>query len=215
MRAKSLLLATNNQGKMAEILALLQDLAVKLLTPEEIGLQLHVEEDGATYAENASKKAVAFARASGLASLADDTGLEVVALGGEPGLYSNRYIANPQATDADRRAYLLSKLRYRPRPWRAQFRAAVAVALPDGAIRVTEGRCAGQIIPEERGTGGFGYDAIFEVDGTEQTMAELTMDQKNRLSHRAQAINAVRPVLVQLLEVQAAGRAARHPSGGR
>ena len=120
-----LLIATNNAGKVEELNELLQETGVELLTPKQIGLQLEVEEDGQTYAENASKKALAFARASGLLSLADDSGLEVEALGGAPGLYSARYSPKPGATDADRRAFLLENLRAAdtPRPgWRASTR---------------------------------------------------------------------------------------------
>src|ERR1700690_2423543 len=125
-----LLIATNNRGKVEELRALLHDLPVELVTPLEINLELDVLEDGATYAENAGKKALAFAQASGLVSLADDSGLEVEALGGAPGLYSARYLSKPGATDADRRAYLLKNLGNKPRPWRARFRATIAIAVP-------------------------------------------------------------------------------------
>jgi XTP/dITP diphosphohydrolase len=183
-----LLLATNNPGKVRELRALLRDLDIQLITPEELGLELHVEEDGDTYVENASKKAVAFSRAAGLAALADDSGLEVDALGGEPGLRSARYLGGSGATDADRRAFLLSKLAGKPRPWVARFRAAVAVASPGNAVQHAVGECPGEIIAAERGEGGFGYDRIFLVQGTALTMAELPMEQKNRISHRARAV---------------------------
>lgn len=201
MSDRALLIATNNPGKTREIRALLKDLKIRLLTPAELNLQLHVNEDGSTYAENASKKAIAFASASGVASLADDSGLEVCALGGEPGLYSNRYLPDPRATDADRRAYLLSKLRDTPTPWRARFRAAVAVALPGKEAWAAEGMCPGEIISQERGSGGFGYDPIFRVAGTDKTMAELTMAEKNKVSHRAMAITKARPILIQILDL--------------
>jgi XTP/dITP diphosphohydrolase len=191
----SLLLATNNPGKLQELRALLRDFNLRLLTPEEAGLRLHVEEDGNTYVDNASKKAVEFSRASGLAALADDSGLEVDALGGEPGLRSARYLSGTQATDADRRAYLLQQLAGRPRPWLARFRAAVAIALPGNGVRHAEGECPGEIIPQERGDGGFGYDRIFVVQGTGRTMAELPMEQKNRISHRARAVMNAFPIL--------------------
>jgi XTP/dITP diphosphohydrolase len=184
----SLLLATNNPGKLAELRALLRDFNLQVVTPEEAGLRLHVEEDGNTYVENASKKAAEFSRESGLTALADDSGLEVDALGGEPGLRSARYLSGPEATDADRRAYLLQKLVGKPRPWLARFRAAVAIASPGNRVRHAEGACAGEIIPDERGDGGFGYDRIFVVQGTGLTMAELPMEQKNRISHRARAV---------------------------
>ncbi len=196
---KQLLIATNNKGKVIEIQALLADIDYELVTPAQINLNLEVEEDGATYAENAAKKAVAFARASGLISLADDSGLEVDALGGAPGLHSARYSLKPGASDADRRAYLLQNLRGEPRPWMARFRATVAVATPQGDVELTEGTCPGEIIPEERGMGGFGYDPIFLLQDIGLTMAELSMDEKNRLSHRARAVLAARPILMKFL----------------
>ena len=184
----SLLLATNNPGKVRELRALLRGFDIQLVTPKEAGLRLHVDEDGDTYVENASKKAMDFSQASGLVALADDSGLEVDALGGEPGLRSARYLSGTDATDADRRAYLLRKLAGKPRPWLARFLAAVAVASPGRSVRHAEGECAGEIIPDERGSEGFGYDRIFLVQGTGLTMAELPMEQKNRLSHRARAV---------------------------
>lgn len=196
---RKLLIATNNNGKVLEIRALLQDLPAELLVPADIGLDLHVPEDGDTYGQNAASKAVAFAQASGLISLADDSGLEVEALGGAPGLHSARYLAKPGATDAERRAYLLQNLRGRPRPWVARFRSAVAIAVPAGAVQLAEGACDGEIIPEERGTGGFGYDRIFYFASTGLTMAELSLEAKNRVSHRAYALMNARPILMGLL----------------
>jgi XTP/dITP diphosphohydrolase len=193
-----LLLATNNKGKVAEIKALLGDLGLPLLIPADLGLVLEVPEDGLTYAENASKKAAAFARASGIIALGDDSGLEVDALDGQPGLHSHRFSPLPDATDADRRKYLLEQLHGLPRPWTARFRATVAVALPSGEIQVTSGRCKGEIIPEERGSNGFGYDPIFFIPGIGLTMAELEMDEKNTLSHRALAIQNAIPILKEL-----------------
>ena len=190
-----LLIATRNRGKMQEIRALLSDLSIELVSPEDIGALLRVEEDGGTYVENATKKAVAFAEASGLVSLADDSGLEVDALGGAPGLRSARYHPAAGATDGDRRAYLLSNLRGKPRPWTARFRAAIAVATPRDGVQFAEGACTGEIIPEERGTGGFGYDRLFLVEDTGRTMAELRMEEKNVLSHRARAILNARAIL--------------------
>jgi XTP/dITP diphosphohydrolase len=193
-----LLIATNNRGKVEELRALLHDLPVELVTPLEINLELDVLEDGATYAENAGKKALAFAQASGLVSLADDSGLEVEALGGAPGLYSARYLSKPGATDADRRAYLLKNLGNKPRPWRARFQATVAIAVPGQRVQLAEGDCRGEIIPEERGTGGFGYDPIFFIPELGRTMAELDMEEKNRVSHRARAIMNARTFLEKL-----------------
>ena len=193
-----LLIATNNQGKMEEVRALLSDLNVELLTPEQVGVDLRVTEDGTTYAENAEKKAVAFAHITDLISLADDSGLEVEALGGAPGLYSARYTGKPGATDAERRSLLLGNLQGKPRPWLARFRAAIAIAVPHGSVQVIEGQCLGEIIPEERGTSGFGYDPIFFIPELGRTMAELEMPEKNRISHRARAILKARPILEML-----------------
>jgi XTP/dITP diphosphohydrolase len=196
-----LLIATENKGKRRELQQLLDGLSLQLVLPSEVGLTLKVEEIGSTYAENAALKAVAYARAAGLKALADDSGLEVDALRGAPGLYSARYSPLPGATDADRRAHLLQNLRGKPRPWTARFRATIAVATPEGQVRFAEGVCPGQIIPEERGTGGFGYDPIFLLEGQAQTMAELDDEEKNRLSHRGRAVRAAVPILREMLGV--------------
>ena len=195
-----ILLASTNRGKLAEMHALLADLEIRLLTPSDLNLQLDVVEDGATYRENAAKKAAAYARAGGLLTLADDSGLEVSALGGQPGLKSARFVPQPEATDADRRAYLLKRLQVHPRPWRARFICAVALALPTGEPVFTEGICPGEIIPEERGASGFGYDPVFFIPELGQTMAELGMEEKNRISHRALAVKAAKPLILSLLD---------------
>lgn len=193
-----LLLASSNKGKLAEIKDLLKEVPLNLILPKEIGLNLDVVEDGRSYAENARKKALAYCAASNLITLADDSGLEVAALNGKPGLHSARFSGKPGANDADRRVYLLSQLEGHPRPWLAVFRSTVFVAVPDGRFFTFNGECRGEIIPEERGSHGFGYDPIFKVEGLEKTMAELTLKEKNHLSHRARAILAARPVLLEL-----------------
>ncbi|HEY5571391.1 MAG TPA: RdgB/HAM1 family non-canonical purine NTP pyrophosphatase [Anaerolineales bacterium] len=195
----SLLLASTNPGKLREMRALLKDLKVRLLSPKDLSLDIEVEETGATYAENAARKARAFSLRSGLVSLADDSGLEVDALGGAPGLYSARYAPHPGATDADRRAYLLQQLQDQPRPWSARFRCTVAIALPSGEVHFTEGVCPGEIIPEERGRGGFGYDPVFLIPSLNKTMAELSLQEKNKISHRALAVRAAIPLLKELI----------------
>lgn len=196
---QELLLASRNQGKLKEMRAILHDLPARLVTPYDLNLDLQVQETGSTYAENAARKAEAYARHTGLATLADDSGLEVAALEGAPGLYSARYAPQPGATDADRRAYLLAQLHGRPRPWQAQFRCIVALAPLEGSARFAEGVCPGEIIPEERGEQGFGYDPIFLLPEMGLTMAELEMDQKNRISHRARALQSILPELEKLL----------------
>jgi XTP/dITP diphosphohydrolase len=194
----NLLIATTNPGKIEEIRALLAGLDLHLVTPGELGLRLEVEEDGRTYAENAVKKARAFSLAGRMTALADDSGLEVDALDGQPGLHSHRFCPIPNASDADRRKYLLERLHDRPLPWTARFRAEVAVAVPSGSVRLATGTCEGRIIPEERGSNGFGYDPIFLLPELGRTMAELGMQEKNRLSHRARAVLNMIPILTKL-----------------
>ena len=192
-----LLIATNNKGKLIEFQELLSDMDFELVLPVKIHLDMDVVEDGLTYAENAAKKAIAFANASGLISLGDDSGLEVDALDGAPGLYSARYGSTNgiKLSDADRRQYLISKLQSISCPWTARFKATVAIAIPDHLkpegernLYLAEGVCEGEIVPEERGSGGFGYDPIFLINGLGRTMAELPMQEKNIISHRARAV---------------------------
>jgi XTP/dITP diphosphohydrolase len=193
-----LLVATQNLGKLEEIQALLEGLPVELITPAY--LNLDIAETGSTYAENAALKAIAYARASGLPSLADDSGLEVDALAGQPGLHSARFAPWPDASDADRRRLLLEKLQLKPRPWSARFRCVIALASPLGEVRFAEGTCPGEVIPEERGENGFGYDPIFFIPELGKTMAELDMAEKNTLSHRGRAVQAAIPSLLQILK---------------
>ncbi len=194
-----LLLATKNPGKIREMIGILEGVNVEIVIPGDLGLELHVEESGQTYAENASKKALVYARASGLLTLADDSGIEVDALKGAPGLFSARYSPKIGAMDKDRRDYLLEQLRAFSRPWPARFHCTVAIAAREGVIHISEGYCAGEIIPDERGESGFGYDPIFLVNGFERTMAELSLSEKNRISHRGKAIEAAMPILLTYL----------------
>lgn len=198
---KELLIASSNPGKLSEIQAILGELACELRTPGGIGIQIEVEETGESYAENAALKARAFCNASDMTTLADDSGLEVNALGDLPGLRSARFSPLPNASDADRRRYLLSLLKGKPRPWNARFRCTIALAFPNGEIQFAEGECAGEIIPEERGSNGFGYDPIFLLPELGCTMAELSDQQKNKLSHRARALQAGRPLIESWLHV--------------
>jgi XTP/dITP diphosphohydrolase len=191
-----LLLASGNPGKLIEIRALLSGIDLELIVPAQLSLQLDVKEDGQTYAENAARKGLAYAGASGLLTLADDSGLEVEALHGQPGIHSARYAPQANATDADRRAYLLQHLAGVARPWKASFHCVIALVQPDLSIAYTEGICLGEIIPDERGQNGFGYDPIFYMPEFGRTMAELTMEEKNLASHRARAVKQVRPELM-------------------
>ena len=193
---KTVLIATTNKGKQAEIFALLENENYILRTPQDLLISLEVNETGSTYAENARLKAAAFCKASGLPALADDSGLEVDALDGAPGLFSARFSLNPNATDADRRALLISKLKSISRPWKAHFVCTMAFALPNGNIYYSHGICRGEIIPQERGNGGFGYDPVFLCEGTNRTMAELGMPEKNRISHRARAAMEILPYML-------------------
>lgn len=177
------------------MLALLKNAVDILRVPQDLSISLIVNEIGSTYTENARLKAAAFCKASGLPSLADDTGLEVDALDGAPGLFSARFSLKPNASDADRRALLISKLLETPKPWKARFMCTMVLALPDGRSYQSHGICKGEIIADERGTCGFGYDPIFLCGDTNLTMAELTMEEKNRISHRAKAAKAMIPFI--------------------
>jgi XTP/dITP diphosphohydrolase len=200
---RKLLIATNNPGKVKEYADLLDGLPLTITTPAQEGLSLAVDETGGTFAENAILKARAYARAGGLLTLADDSGLEVDALGGAPGVRSARY-AGGEASDEDRYCLLLRNLADVPAEERtARFRCVVAVATPEGKVHTAEGRCEGVIGFEPRGTHGFGYDPVFCLSDRGQTMAELSPQVKNQISHRARAVQAALPVLRRLLAVEA------------
>jgi XTP/dITP diphosphohydrolase len=196
---QKLLLGTLNLGKIEELKNLLVGVGFEIVTPGDLELSLQVEEIGKTYLENATRKAVAYAASSGLPSLADDSGLEVQALDGAPGIFSARYSPKPGANDKDRRDYLLEQLRGSPKPWLARFHCTVVIASSEGEIHFAEGDCEGQILPVERGSGGFGYDPIFLIPELDKTMAELKMVEKNQISHRARAIKAILPRLLTFL----------------
>ena len=197
-----LLVGTNNPGKVREYEELLIDMPVtpEITFPAREGLTLEVEESGETFEENARIKALVYSQASGLVSLADDSGLEVDALGGAPGVHSARY-AGPVATDADRYRKLLDALADTPEGQRsARFRCVVAIALPDGTVYTADGTCEGEIGFGPRGEHGFGYDPVFVVEGCAgRTMAELAPEVKNEISHRGRAVAAIKPVLQKLL----------------
>ncbi len=195
---QKLLIASSNPGKFIEIASLLEKLPIKVVKPQDLSLSLDVEESGSTYLENAHIKAMAYCQASCLPALADDTGLEVEVLGGQPGLYSARFSSDPSAQDHDRRQLLLEKIRPFPRPWKARFVCCAVLAHPNGECQHAMGTCSGEIIPNERGRAGFGYDAIFFFSEIGKTMAELTLKEKNSLSHRAKAIRAIIPSIESL-----------------
>lgn len=190
-----LLVATHNRGKLREFQEIFDDLPFELLTLDDVGIREDVSETGATLKENARLKANAYARASGLLTLADDSGLEVDALNGEPGVYSKRY-AGKGKSDAERNIYLLEKLRDVPLAKRAaRFRCVIAIADARGNVWTTEGTCEGKIAFEARGTNGFGYDPIFIVDGSTRHLAEFSSAEKNKISHRGRAAVKAREIL--------------------
>lgn len=202
-----LLVATNNRSKLVEIQHLLNlpdlELVLELVTPLEAGLppDFDVEETGTTFEENAVLKAVEYARAAHLHTLADDSGLEVDALDGQPGVYSKRF-AGEDKTDRERIDFLLAKLPPELPEDRltARFVAAIAFANPQGqVIKVSFGFCEGYLTRQPRGSNGFGYDPIFVVKTLDRTMAELTADEKDSHSHRGDALTRIQPFLQEYL----------------
>lgn len=199
-----LLIATQNAGKVAEYRRLLAGLAgVECVGTDAVGLAaMEVNETGTTFEANARLKALAYAPASGLVALADDSGLMVDALGGAPGVYSARY-GGDGLDDAGRRAHLLAALAGVPEGQRgARFVCVIAIATPDGATcHTVSGVCEGRILTQERGSGGFGYDALFVPEGHTRTFAELDSATKNALSHRGRAARSALPLLAGLLRL--------------
>ena len=182
-----LLLATNNRGKLREYRSLLGGLGYELVSPGKIGIATEIAETGSTMAENAILKATTFAKETNLLTLADDSGLEVDVLNGEPGVLSARY-AGEGASQDDLINYLLSKLKDVPQKKRsARFRCVIAIATPEGKVQTCSGECPGFITLKASGKHGFGYDPVFYLPQLKKTMAELTMAEKNRISHRARA----------------------------
>ncbi len=204
MSRPKLLVATHNQGKVREYRALLADLPLDVTYLDAEGITFEVDETGTTFAENAILKARAYAAATGLLTWADDSGLEVDALGGEPGVRSARYGAPAVAGDEGRYQLLLRRLAEAPETDRsARFRCVVALAWPDGRLATAEGVCEGRIAFAPRGQHGFGYDPVFLVadTGYRQTMAELEPERKNAVSHRGRAAQAAKQILAQVLRL--------------
>ncbi|MGB4781084.1 RdgB/HAM1 family non-canonical purine NTP pyrophosphatase [Candidatus Methylomirabilis sp.] len=193
-----LVLATANVGKLQEIIAILSDLRISFLSLASLHGYIPPVESGATYAENAAAKAKAAAEISGCWALADDSGIEVDALGGQPGVHSGRYLCLT-ATDQERNQRILELLDGIRLPQRgARFQCVVAVAGPGGELSIFHGTCHGSIAEAPCGNSGFGYDPIFIVSDLGVTMAELPPDVKNRISHRARAIEETKPLLHRL-----------------
>lgn len=196
---RKLLIATHNQGKVREYRELLADLPVEVTFLDELGITTEVDETGESFAENAVLKALGYAEMTGLWTWADDSGLEVDALNGEPGIYSARY--GGLASDQARYTYLLERLADVPADQRAaRFRCVVALALPDGDAFTASGVIEGAIVSAPRGRNGFGYDPIFQIEWSDLTMAELSPELKNSISHRAKAARSARRILMTLLE---------------
>jgi len=195
-----LLVATHNQGKVAEFAEMLADMAIEWLSLDAVGVTDDVEETGATFRENAILKATAYARATGLLTLADDSGLEVDALGGEPGIYTARY--GGEGLDHEGRYQLLLR-NLAGVPWAARtarFHAVIALADPQGSVMgLADGVCEGMIATEPAGSGGFGYDPVFFLPDRGITMAQVGAGIKHQISHRGQAMKAIAPLLRQIL----------------
>ena len=180
-----LILASNNKNKLREFRQLVEGMDIELLSQSEAGLQLDVEETGTTFEENAYLKAKAVTDAA----VADDSGLLVDALNGEPGIYSARYGPGHDASDADRYNYLLNKLG-EEKNRSARFVCCICCAMPDGTVLRARGECEGEIMYGPKGSGGFGYDPVFKPDAVNCGMAELNPDEKNAISHRGKALRA-------------------------
>ncbi|RMD82467.1 MAG: RdgB/HAM1 family non-canonical purine NTP pyrophosphatase [Chloroflexi bacterium] len=192
---RELLIATHNPGKLREFAAILADLNLRLYSLNDLGITTVIEETGQTFAENARLKAEGYRALSGLPTLADDSGLEVAALGGAPGVYSSRYGG---VTGAAQLQYLLDQMR--DIPWHqrvARFVCVIAIAHPNHPTALVEGVLPGVIEFAPRGSGGFGYDPLFYVLDDDATLAELSIERKNQISHRAQAARAAREILAR------------------
>ncbi len=194
-----LVIATHNQGKLLEYRQLLADLPLEVVSLDDLGITVDVNETGQTFAENARLKAQAYAKMTGLATWADDSGLEVDALDGRPGVYSARY-GGPGLSDPDRVRLLLQEMDGLPAPQRtARFRCAVAIALPDGSLHTVEDAVEGLIAGAPRGDNGFGYDPVFLLPDRSLTMAELPPAVKNLISHRGKAARAAKLLIAQII----------------
>ncbi|MDP9000402.1 MAG: RdgB/HAM1 family non-canonical purine NTP pyrophosphatase [Myxococcota bacterium] len=208
MTTRTLVVASGNQGKVDEFKALLAGLPLHVCAIGEIvSTPVNVIEDGRTFADNAIKKAKAAANASGMLTLADDSGLEVDALDGRPGIRSARFAGEHASATQNNDALLAALARLgesgKSTVYRARFRCVLAVVDPRsgrGEASIAEGTCEGTLTLTPRGAGGFGYDPLFVVAGLDKTMAELTRDEKNRLSHRARALGVLRPLLAAICD---------------
>lgn len=182
-----MILASNNAHKLREFRQIMADMGVELRSQREAGCDFEVEENGTTFEENAYLKAIAVTRATGQPAVADDSGLMVDALGGEPGVYSARYTGNHDDTDEARYRFLLKKLGASEQRT-ARFVSCICCTFPNGDVLRARGVCEGTILFGPRGENGFGYDPIFLPEGFERSMSELSAEEKNRISHRGKAL---------------------------
>jgi len=195
-----LLMASRNKGKLLELRKLLEEIPVDILTAADFPWLPEVAEDGQTFQENAARKAQETARGSGILTIADDSGLEVDALGGQPGIHSARFAGEP-ADDTRNNRKLLELLRDVPPSQRtARFICTIAVATPAGELYFARGACEGIILEEPRGSGGFGYDPLFYIPYLQKTFAELSVEEKNPVSHRGRALQQAVTIIRQLIK---------------
>ncbi|MBQ5778261.1 MAG: RdgB/HAM1 family non-canonical purine NTP pyrophosphatase [Oscillospiraceae bacterium] len=194
------IIATNNKKKLRELAVILEKLGVSAVSLAEAGVESDVEETGTTFEENSRLKAVAAMEKSGLPAIADDSGLEVDALGGEPGVFSARYGGDLCADDVERYKYLLKNMENVPDGKRsARFVSVITCVFPDGREISARGEIEGEILREARGEGGFGYDPVFFVPGENMTTAEMSQERKNEISHRAKSLQLMSKKLEEVL----------------
>ena len=184
-----LILASNNANKLREFREMTSGMDIELISQKEAGCNFEVEETGTTFEENAYLKAAAVTKFTGLPAVADDSGIEVDALGGRPGVYSARYAADIVNSDAEKNDYLLNEIGDNPNR-NARYVCSMCCTFPNGDRITSRGECEGEVYGPQRGNGGFGYDPIFTPKGYEKRMAELTPDEKNAISHRGKAMRA-------------------------
>lgn len=183
-----IILASNNKSKLREFKELVAGMDIELISQREAGCDFEVDETGETFEENAFLKADAVTKATGCIAIADDSGLVVDALGGEPGVYSARYGLGHEASDEDRNRYLLNKLGDDTTERSARFVCCICCTMPDGTVLQTRGECEGEILHAPRGENGFGYDPLFLPLGYDRSTAEMSPDEKNAISHRGRAL---------------------------
>ncbi len=193
-----IILATNNKGKVREMKEIMEGAGIEVYSLKDKGIEIEVEEDGTTFEENAFKKANEVAKLSGIITVSDDSGLEVYALDMRPGIYSARY-AGENATSRERNMKLLDEMKDVPDGERgARFVSAVAIVFPDGKSEIFRGEVEGEILREEKGDGGFGYDPLFFYKPFNKTLAEVSLEEKDKVSHRGKAFEKLKQYLLSL-----------------